>query len=500
MLDIIFCSIPYRDLDQIYSAPAILKGVVKAHGYSAQTKDFGIDLLEICDRNTELFNRVQNYFISPNNPLSSDEQTILDKFYQHIVEYFKNTPTKYIGISIFSIFTHKSTLEITKLLKDNGIESKIVVGGRGAKVPINISAQSVINVNSIDKMSEFGYLLKRKGLVDHVIIGDGEDAILEILNGTVSESSYRSETFNYPMPDYSDYDFEKYLWGDGQKMFPITGSKGCVRDCDFCDVKFQFGKYRYRTGKDIAEEMIYVANTLGFRKFQFTDSLVNGGLKPFEEFCTIIAQYNEQHPDKKITWNGQYICRPPRDMPDRLYPIMAKSGAHGLTIGAESGSNNVLKHMNKKTSNEALHYELSKFEEYGITCVLLTFVGHWGETHENFIEHCQMIVDVVPHVRSGIISAISLGYTAAMLEGTPAMETSDQQGIIMSDINRDLIWYSKQNPTNTFKERILRRLILHKLVKKLQIPITDEWTFLNVTNNIVKNHYEGINKFYESIL
>jgi len=496
-LDIIFCSIPYRDLDHIYSAPAILKSIVVNNGYTAMTKDFGLDLLELCNNDTDLLDRIQQYFITAENNLSESENTILNNFYSRVVDFFKTHPSKFIGISVFSIFTHKSTVDILTLLKQHRISSKIIVGGRGVKVPINIAAQRIANPSKLEKMLELGEFLKKRKLVDYAVVGDGEDAILDILKGDELKYNYNTETFNYPLPDYSDYDFSKYLWNDGPVMFPITGSKGCVRDCDFCDIKYQFGKYKYRNGKDIANEMIYIAENLGYRKFQFTDSLVNGGLKILEEFCTIIADYNDKNPDNTISWNGQYICRPASEMPERLYPLMAKSGAHGLTIGAESGSDHVLDQMNKKTDVESLFYELEQFEKYKITCVLLTFVGHWAETHDDFVNHCGTIVKILPYIRSGTISALSLGATAVMLEGTPSMKYVADQQIVLSEFNQDFVWYAKFNSSNTYKERILRRLVLHMLAKRLAIPIRDEWNFLNIANVIIEKHHREINEFYQ---
>ena len=96
-------------------------------------------------------------------------------------------------------------------------------------------------------------------------------------------------------------------------------------------------------------------------------------------------------------------------MPEELYDLMYRSGVDSLTIGAESGSNNVLKKMNKKTTVEALYDELIMFEKYKIRCVLLTFVGHWEETWQDFLEHCRMFIKILPYVRSSTISAIIFG-------------------------------------------------------------------------------------------
>jgi hypothetical protein len=61
MHDIIFCSLPYSNLDHIYSAPAILKGAAVSNGFTAKTVDFGCELLNQCNRNTDQFDRVQSY-------------------------------------------------------------------------------------------------------------------------------------------------------------------------------------------------------------------------------------------------------------------------------------------------------------------------------------------------------------------------------------------------------------------------------------------------------
>jgi len=486
-------------MDQIYSAPAILKSILTENGYTAKTKDFGIDLLELCDNNADLFLKVQSYFTSPKNPLSNKEQQILDQFYQEIVNYFKNNPSKYIGFSIFSVLTHKSIIEIARLIRENNIDSKIVVGGRGAKVTIFGNAQPLLKLNSLDKVQPFGQLLVQKKIVDHCIIGDGEDAILNLIENKPLQQNYVAETFEYPLPDYSDYEFDKYLWENNEIMFPITGSRGCVRKCDFCDIQYQFGKYKYRSGQDIANEMIKLSSIHGYRKFQFTDSLVNGGLKPLEEFCEILADFNEHHPDHSIRWNGQYVCRPEEHMPERFYPLMARAGAHGLTIGAESGSDHVLEHMNKKTTVDALLYELNLFEKYGITCNLLTFIGHWAETEEDFVEHCRMLVDIAPYAHSGTVSGVNLGMPAQILPGTPSVQEVERGDIIASEFNPEMIWSATYNTKNTFKERVRRRIIVHQLARKLKLPLTDELNNLTLVLETIKHEYNQINQFNDAV-
>lgn len=495
---ILFCSVPFSNLDQIYSAPAILKGVVVQHGFSAQTVDFGCQLLNQVNKDVSKFDQVQTYFISASSGDDYIHKSEIAQFYQNCIEFFKNNPSEFIGISVLSIFSHKAVFDLCSMIKKSGITSKIVIGGRGAKVSVFSNAMNHMNMSTAEKFLEFGAFLKKRKLIDHMIIGDGEDAILSLLdNIAISSENLESENFRSPIPDYSDYNFSDYLF-DNEIMLPVTGSKGCVRDCDFCDVKKQFGKYRYRSGSDIANELIEVSNKFNIHKFQFTDSLVNGGLKPFREFLEAMSCYNLANPNKKITWNGQYICRPFNDVPWDLYQLMHNAGAHGLTIGAESGSNRVLEAMNKKTTVEALLLELENFRKYNITCVLLTFVGHWSETWEDFVEHCKMFVKIAPYVRSGTISAVSLGFPFMLINGTPAMHNHDMNNIVIGDNFEEYLWLNKSNRTNTFKERVYRRIAVHELCKKLNIPtVADSETILHLLT-LIETLSDQINEFFEN--
>lgn len=500
MLDIVFCSIPYSNLDYIYSAPAILKGIVQSHGFRAKTKDFGLDLYTLCGNNFEKFTEIQTYFITPGKLLSTEHLKILDEFYNEICQFIEQNPAKIYSFSIFSVYTHKSGYEILQRIKQRFPDQRILIGGRGVKVTAYTATSPDLGLRGREKLLPYGEIIANRKLADYVIVGDGEDAIIELLGtGNISVENFQSETFEYPLPDYTDYQFDKYLNYESISL-PITGSKGCVRDCDFCDVRYQFGKFRYRSGADVANEMIHVSKTYGFRKFQFTDSLVNGGLKPLEDFCSIVSQYNQDNPESKISWNGQYICRPKEHMPERLYSLMAASGAHGLTIGAESGSDRVLEAMNKKTTVGALLHELEMFRKYNITCFLLTMTGHWSETHEDFIEHCQMFVKILPYVRSGTVSAVSLGIPMMMLDSTPSQVNIDRNGVIVSDFDKESIWYVPNNPINTFKERAMRRLAVTQLCQLLKIPTVSDVEYILPIKNYVDTNYQKINNFYEKVI
>lgn len=494
MHDIIFCSLPYSDLDHIYSAPAILKGVAMANGYQARTKDFGLMLFDICNRDKVYFDRVQSYFLGMCD--DQDVQQTIERFYSECINWLQNNPSRFIGLSVLSIYTQRCVYELSAQIREKLSNASIVIGGRGCKVTLFPALHAVLNPTAREKICNFAEFLEHRNLADQIVLGDGEEAVIEVLQRVaITSKTYHSDTFRYPVPDYQDYEFDSYL--TSETILPVTGSKGCVKDCDFCDVKFQFGKYRYRSGQDIAQEMIDLNQKYGVRKFQFTDSLVNGGMKSFREFVETMAAHNDLlAADRRITWSGQYICRPADQITPDIYEAMARSGAEGLTIGVESGSNQVLRAMNKKTTVEALYQELENFSRHGITCMLLTFVGHWSETWQDFVDHCRMFVKIMPWVRDGTVSAVHIGATMMMLDGTPAMFDLDHNNLVLSDFNQHFIWHNKSNASNTLKERLRRHLIVHRLCEILRIPTTREKEAFMLLTSIVEKYQVEINEFY----
>lgn len=497
MIDIIFCSVPFTNINYIYSAPAVLRGIAEAEGYTATTKDFICDLFGLCNQDLDKFHEVQNYFINPGLADEFRYSDIINAFYKNAVEYFRQNPSRVIGISALSYLSHKCTYELCSLIKQELPDRKIFLGGRGISVSLDRIFVKQYSLKPTEVIHRFGDMMVNLKLVDSAVHGDGEDAIIELLKGNrVGLKNNTSDNFDYPIPNFDDYQWDNYRFDSRGMELPITGSKGCVRDCDFCSVKDSFGKYKYRSSADVAKEMITLSNKYGIFSFNFTDSLVNGGQKPFIELLEFLSDHNEKNPNKRITWAGQYICRPKGHTPEKVYALLAKSGVRSLVIGAESGSDQVLTAMNKKTNVEGLFYDLENFKQHGVSCSLLTFVGHWAESYDDFVDHCRMLMKFAPYLESKTINVISLGDTAKMTSQSSVNRVPD---VVVSKFNRMNVWFTNVNPTNTFKSRILRRLIVAKIAKKLKIPLSYDTLQLSPLTIAIRNQVNEINKFYQTV-
>jgi len=493
--DIVFCQLPPMSIEHIYSAPPILKGVVQSLGYKSRCFDFNIKLFEVCNRDFKLFSKLSNYFVLSTISLSDTEQSVVSRFFDEITEALVKANSQYIGLSVFSYYTHYVTTQLLLRLKQLGMSQQVVLGGRGLTSTPCISVLETLQVTDNELNLNFFEIVKARGLATHVINGDGEDAVVEFLRkGNISASHFESEKLEMHWPDYDDYNFNDYVWVNGIPALDITGSTGCVRNCDFCTVPIQFGKYKFLPGQDLAKQMIHFQQTYKINKFVLTDSLANGGLKHFKEFVSYLAEHNSSA-EVPIIWTGQYICRDMTNSKnvDEYYRLIKLSGGEGLTIGAESGSNSVLEAMDKKSSVEALFFELEKFRQHGISCQLLTFCGHWSEKHEDFVNHCQMLIKLIPYIRSGTISSLYLGDLFSLVSGTPAALNINN---VFSPKNADM-WISRVNRGNTFKVRAQRRLILSKIVHELDCGVLlNETHCLTKIISALQSHSDEFDQFF----
>ena len=149
--------------------------------------------------------------------------------------------------------------------------------------------------------SNFGELMIKNNLANHYLAGEGELSLLNFLKGNTYKNKELENLDDFPYPNYSDTDFEQY-----ESKFPsvyITASRGCVRNCSFCDIHSAWNKYKFRSGKNVADEIISHHKNHNCIDYAFTDSLINGNLKMFEEMMSsLISAF-----DNKILSNKYFI-------------------------------------------------------------------------------------------------------------------------------------------------------------------------------------------------
>lgn len=479
-----------------YCAPAILKGIAESHGYKLKHYDTSVDLLNVyAKRDPTVYSRFSQYFLVAN----SDDRDIVSSFYEHVVEKIKKENFEYLGISVFSVYTHRAVLELLEKIKQELPDIKILVGGRGltTKPLSHMASKSNKIITSAESFIDFEQILKKRKLADYFILGDGEDAIIEFLNKSSNKQTFKKTAkakLEYPFSNFDDIDLKDYLGVGGKHQLPVVSSKGCVRSCDFCDVAKQMNKFNAKDGYFLAEEMIYLKEKYGISDFAMMDSISNGNMKELKRTCEKLSDYNKDRQDK-ISWSGSWIARFPNNIKSDVFDLIKKSGCDTLQVGAESGSNHVLTAMNKKSSVEGLYYELDHLYNKGIKVTMNTIMGHWSEELDHYLEHLQMLVNLGPYFASRTIVDLHANLFN-LISGTPAELNHEENGIVNESAGYATLWYSHKNPSLTIKTRIARLLMFYDLIDLVGYPIDDYYERVLFYYNSITAGYEEWNDFF----
>lgn len=453
--DLLVVTVPYTDTDYPLQAPAIIKASVEKHGYVAHTLDLNNDFLK--QKQTENFDLLKNYF-SFRTINDKSKISIIEKYIKETAQklLYKYNPT-WIAMSVFTYQCQVFSEMLAREIKSVDPSIKIIFGGQGiSTVGIHVSEDWVKR-------------LQKEKVIDHYIISEGEVSIIALLqkgHGPGIDNKNWQQQLDLeraPLPNYSDYNLNDY--SSGRLM--ITGSRGCVRKCSFCDIHKHWKKFVFRSGGSISDEMIEQSKTYKKYKFQFTDSLINGSMKAYRDFIKKMANYNSTT-ENKLSWGGQFIVRGLGSMTRNDWNLTKLAGAESLSIGVESGSESVRNHMKKQFSDRDLDEFVEQAFINEIQLTFLMIIGYPTETESDF----QHTLDMFDRYRKykKIIKPIQLGSTLGVLPGTPLAE---EHGADLELNNGENFWIYNHNKNLDFKERIRRRIFAGEELIKMGYEIVD---------------------------
>ena len=472
-VDMLLLSVPYSEMSYPPCGPAVLKGIAQSHGFNVVTWDLAVDFDQFMDQYPHIDRvEVMSTWVTAFDHTHRHFHTI-EKFYQYCIEKVVKIDCRYLGVSVFSGHQHRFTFDFCQRLKNFTSNYHVVLGGKGCSVHHNVAIKNLIKPT--EKYLEFYQIMQRRKLVHQVVIGDAEDAIVDLLSGKLdADDTSRKQPLvpdlSYPFSNFDDYDFDFYGNAEiGFRQLPVVSSKGCVRSCDFCDVGAHFVKFQSKNGVRLAEEMIYLRNRYNVFSFALQDSIANGNMKSLREMCNHLAEYNKNRPkDQHIRWAGNWIARPTNTIKPVFFDLLAASGCESLVIGAESGSNRVLEFMQKKTTVEGLFYELERMDRCGIQVQVNTIVGHWSELYEDFVDSVDMILKLAQYHAKGTVTGLISNSGFMVLENTPASRYP-YSGIHKETGDWVMLWYSDKNPSFTARARFARLYTTWKIYKLLHI-------------------------------
>lgn len=315
----------------------------------------------------------------------------------------------------------------------------------------------IIAVAGCVAQAEGEEIFKRSKIVD-IIVGPESYQTLPDLVGRVKREKMRQINLDF-IPDNKFDILPESKKGVGFSSF-VTIQEGCDKFCTFCVVPYTRGAEYSRPVSEVIKEVKDVVKR-GAIEIYFLGQNVNayhgksdsGNIYSLADLIKEVADIDQV---KRI----RYTTSHPRDMSDDLIK------AHGevkklmpfLHLPIQSGSNNILKAMNRKHTRQDYFKIIDKLREscpeIGLSSDFI--VGFPGESNQDFRD----TIDLVEKV--GFAQCYSFKYSPR--PGTPA---SDKEIQISNDI--------KDNRLSELQSLLTKQQIeFNKKFEGLKIPVLFE--------------------------
>lgn len=187
--------------------------------------------------------------------------------------------------------------------------------------------------------------------------------------------------------------------GKGEKAFCIRVGYGCLNHCSYCAVKKVFPKLMSKSKEQLIKEF-KSGLKLGYRKFFLTgeDTSVYG-LDRRTNLTELLKDLIKIKTRKKISislyrLNPQWLMKMDSDFMD----VLKSKKINYISISVNSGSNRIIKLMNRKCDLEKFKNFLKKIKRmYPFIAISLDFmVGFPGETERDFQATLRFVRETKP--------------------------------------------------------------------------------------------------------
>lgn len=208
---------------------------------------------------------------------------------------------------------------------------------------------------------------------DGVVIGDGEVSAFLMAQYKIKLIECPSDKLYHPARHLIDLKSYKYKI-DERPATTIMTSKGCPYSCAFC---CQINKFSAFNAEFVREELFDLIDNYGYRAFMFFDDIF---------ILQKQRMYDILHGIKDIIWRGfsraDAIVRNGED----TLKFMAESGCREIGMGLESGSDKILKIINKKETTDIYKRAIEMIHNQGIRIKGFLIIGLPSESKETIQE------------------------------------------------------------------------------------------------------------------
>jgi len=180
----------------------------------------------------------------------------------------------------------------------------------------------------------------------------------------------------------------------------------------------------------IIEEMGYMAEKHNVRSINFVDETISLKKGHFLEFCEKLVSRGwdiEWQSPTRVTSIDEDIVRAAK-----------KAGCHTFRLGIESGSNEILKKINKGITVERSEEAVRLCRKYGVKTVGYFIIGYLGETEETI----KKTINFAKRIRPDYAAF----FPATPMPATELYKDCEEKGLVSKNYWRDFVLGRRDDP------------------------------------------------------
>lgn len=257
-----------------------------------------------------------------------------------------------------------SSNRLAKRIKQLYRKVAVVVGG-----PISLSHESL----------DFDY-------INSVVMREGEYAIPKIVQDLRDRCKLQKfyhgdriedlDSLPFPARDLVEGPLGGSIFAQGKNYYGtestvLSTSRGCPSNCTFCASPKLWGRMVvHRSGRNVVKEVEHVINDFGVRQFRFSDDNLTADRTRLNDLC-------EAFGGLRIAWRASIRVKP---CSVEMFRMMKLAGCQEVCFGIESGDDEVLRTLQKRTTVEENKIAIRNAKSADLDVRVLMMAGCPGET------------------------------------------------------------------------------------------------------------------------
>jgi len=325
------------------------------------------------------------------------DATLFERPWTDLENSLKQKKYDMVGITCSAATFHNDALAAVRLVR-RSLPNAVILAGGGH---LSLNAEKIL----LDTPE-----------LDYVIIGEGEETLLELIqwlevndkgepcnvkgimrrqNDQVRTSPARPlipDLDTLPMPGYHKIDLNHpsyYLHGMGRRAVGISTSRGCGDSCTYCSEAVLWNSnWRGRSGGLVVEEMLMLNRHYDKSLFVFNENSFNQNRKRNESFLEHLGMSG-------LTCDFWFQSRVRDILRDRdLLDDFKRLGCYEVMLGVESITPETLRNYAKKQTFEEIREAAELLRSRGMMVMTNVMFGDIDDTEQTLKEIYEFAVNI----------------------------------------------------------------------------------------------------------